>query len=160
MTWTRDDGYEVSDDRGRLDFSAVHGYLSRSYWSPGVPREIVERAAAGSMPFGLYAPDGAQVGYARVTSDRATFAYLADVYVLETHQGHGLGRWLMECVLAHPDLQGLRRWLLTTQDAHAFYEKLGWERCPFPERFMTIDHAALYLDSAPDRTEAGAPDSR
>ena len=148
MTWTRPDGFEVSDDRDRLDLDAVHAYLSRSYWSPGVPRDVVERAAAGSLPFGLYDPDGAQVGYARVTSDRATFAYLADVYVLESLQGRGLGRWLMECVLAHPDLQGLRRWLLTTQDAHTFYERLGFERCPFPERFMTIDHADLYRTDA------------
>jgi len=159
MTWARPDGYEVSDDRDRLDIGAVHGYLSRSYWSPGVPREIVERAAAGSLPFGLYAPDGAQVGYARVTSDRATFAYLADVFVLETHQGRGLGRWLMTCVRAHPDLQGLRRWLLTTQDAHGFYESLGWQRCPFPERFMTIDHADLYRHPAGLGAEAGAPDA-
>ena len=143
MTWTRD-GYEVSDDRDRLDFRAVHAYLTRSYWSPGVPREIVERSAAGSMPFGLYATDGAQVGYARVTSDRTTFAYVADVYVLEEHQGRGLGRWLMECVLAHSDLQGLRRWLLTTQDAHGLYEKVGFVRAPFPERFMTIDRPRLY----------------
>ena len=159
MTWARDDGFEVSDDRDRLDFEAVHGYLSRSYWSPGVPREIVERAAAGSLPFGLYAPDGAQVGYARVTSDRATFAYLADVYVLEELQGRGLGQWLMECVLGHPDLQGLRRWLLTTQDAHGFYEHLGWHRCPFPERFMTIDHDDLYRSPARLGTEADAPDA-
>lgn len=148
MTWTRPDGFEVSDDRDRLDFEAVHEYLSRSYWSPGVPRDVVERAATGSMPFGLYAPDGAQVGYARVTSDRATFAYLADVYVLEAHQALGLGRWLMACVREHPDLQGLRRWLLTTQDAHGFYESLGWARCPFPERFMTLDRADLYRAGA------------
>ncbi len=143
MTWTRD-GYEVSDDRDRLDLGAVHAYLTRSYWSPGVPRDVVERAAAGSLPVGLYAPDGAQVGYARVVTDRATFAYVADVYVLEEHQGRGLGRWLMECVLAHPALQGLRRWLLTTQDAHGLYEKVGFVRAPFPERFMTIDRPRLY----------------
>ena len=147
MTWARD-GYEVSDDRARLDVSVVHALLARSYWSPGVPRDVVEAAAAGSMPFGLYAPGGAQVGYARVVSDRATVAYVCDVVVVEAHRGRGLGAWLMACVRAHPELQGLRRWLLTTQDAHGFYERLGWDRCPFPERFMTIDR--------PDPYRAGA----
>lgn len=144
MTWTHPDGYEVSDDRDRLDFGAVHAYLTRSYWSPGVPREVVERAASGSIPFGLYTEAGDPVGYARVTTDRATFAYLHDVYVLETHRGLGLGRWLVECVLAHPDLQGLRRWLLTTQDAHGLYERVGFVRAPFPARFMVIDRPRLY----------------
>lgn len=144
MTWTHSDGYEVSDDPARLDAEAVHAYLTRSYWSPRIPRETVERAASGSMPFGLYAEAGAQIGYARVVSDRATFAYLCDVFVLETFQGVGLGRWLVACVLAHPDLQGLRRWLLTTQDAHGLYEQVGFVRAPFPERFMVIDRPRLY----------------
>lgn len=144
MTRTHADGFEVSDDPARLDLDAVWAYLTRSYWSPGVPREVVEAAAAGSLAVGLYAPEGPQIGYARVVSDRATFAYVCDVYVLDAHQGRGLGRWLMECLLAHPELQGLRRWLLTTQDAHTFYEGLGFERCPFPERFMTVDRPGLY----------------
>ena len=155
MTWTHPDGFTASDDRARLDLDAVHGYLSRSYWSPGVPREVVEQAAAGSLPVGLYDAEGAQVGYARVVTDRATFAYVCDVYVLDALQGRGLGAWLMRCVRAHPDLQGLRRWLLTTQDAHAFYERLGFARCPFPERFMTIDRPDLYRLG----TEAGTPDA-
>lgn len=144
MTWTNDAGFAVSDDRDRLDLDAAWAYLTRSYWSPGIPRALVERAADGSMPFGLYAPDGSQVGYARVVSDQATFAYVCDVFVLDAHQGQGLGRWLMTCILDHPDLQGLRRWLLTTQDAHDFYERIGFDRCPFPERFMTIDTPGLY----------------
>ena len=152
MTWARDD-YTVSDDPDRLDLEAVHAYLARSYWSPGVPLEVVRAAAAGSLAFGLY-HGGAQVGYARVVTDRATFAYVCDVYVLEDEQGQGLGRWLMTCVLAHPDLHGLRRWLLTTQDAHAFYQAVGFARTPFPERFMVIDHPSLYLEDAPDGLEA------
>ncbi|MDX1532001.1 MAG: GNAT family N-acetyltransferase [Rhodothermales bacterium] len=138
--------FSVSTDPARLDVDAVHAYLTRSYWSPGVPRAVVERAVRGSLPFGLYDGD-AQVGFARVITDAATFAYLADVYVLEAYQGRGLGGWLMDCVLAHPALQGLRRWLLTTQDAHAFYERLGFVRAPFPERFMTIDRPDLYRDA-------------
>lgn len=144
MSAEHPDGYALSDDPARLDLDAVHAFLTRSYWSPGIPRETVERAAAGSLAVGLYAPDGAQVGYARVVNDRATFAYLADVYVLEAHRGRGLGRWMVGQILAHPDLQGLRRWLLTTQDAHGLYERLGFVRAPFPERFMTIDRPNLY----------------
>ncbi|MEM0961285.1 MAG: GNAT family N-acetyltransferase [Bacteroidota bacterium] len=143
MTWTRD-GYEVSDDRDRLDIDAVHGYLTQSYWSPGIPLAVVTDAAGSSMPFGLYAPAGGQVGYARVVTDRTTVAYVCDVYVVDDLQQQGLGRWLMQCILDHPELQGLRRWILTTQDAHAFYERIGFERCPFPERFMTIDQPHAY----------------
>lgn len=143
MTWTYPDGFEVSDDTERLDLDAVHAFLTQSYWSPGVPRDVVERAATGSLALGLY--DGeTQIGFARAITDRATFAYVCDVYVLESHRGRGLGRWLMECLLAHPDLQGLRRWLLTTQDAHALYEHVGFVRAPFPERFMVIDRPRLY----------------
>ena len=143
MTWTHASGIELSDDAARLDLDAVHAYLARSYWSPGVPREVVARAVAGSLAVGLY--DGeAQVGYARVVTDRATFAYLCDVYVLESHRGRGLGTWMNACLLRHPELQGLRRWLLTTQDAHGVYERVGFVRAPFPERFMTIDHPDLY----------------
>lgn len=133
---SRADGNTVSDDPSRLDLDAVHAFLTTSYWSPGVSRETVARAAAHSLAVGLYAPDGAQVGFARAVSDRATFAYLADVYVLDAHRGRGLGRWLLESVLAHPELQGLRRWMLTTQDAHGLYEQVGFVRIPFPERLM------------------------
>lgn len=146
MERTHPDGYVASDDPARLDFDVIHGYLVQSYWSPGIPRQLVERAAAGSLPLGLY--DGvSQIGYARVISDRAAFAYLADVFVLDAYKGRGLGTWFMEQILDHPDLQGLRRWLLTTQDAHTFYERLGFVRNPFPERFMAIDRRNLYLDA-------------
>lgn len=144
MKRTHPDGYVASDDPGRLDFDVIHEYLVRSYWSAGIPRQLVERAAAGCLALGLY--DGvAQIGYARVITDRATFAYLADVFVLEAYQGHGLGTWFMQQILDHPDLQDLRRWLLTTQDAHSFYERLGFVPNPFPERFMVIAKENPYL---------------
>lgn len=144
MSFTRTrEGFTVSDDPARLDPAAIHAYLTRSYWAEGIPRETVERSLRASLCFGLYAGDE-QVGFARVVTDRACFAYLCDVYVLEAYRGRGLGVWLMECVLAHPDLQGLRRFLLTTQDAHGLYEKLGFVRVPFPERFMVIERSTLY----------------
>lgn len=126
MRRQRDDGYEVSDDPTRIDFDAVHGFLRTSYWSPGVSRATVERAAAGSLPMGLYAPDGAQAGYARAVTDRATFGYLADVFVLPEHRSRGLSRFLVRALIEHPELTTLRRWMLTTADAHGVYEALGF----------------------------------
>ena len=139
-------GVVWSDDPGRLDFDVIHGYLDQSYWSAHIPRQLVVRAAEGSMPFGLY-DAGAQIGYARLVTDKATFAYLADVFVLDAYKGHGLGTWFMQQILDHPDLQDLRRWLLTTQDAHTFYERLGFVRNPFPERFMVIAKENPYADA-------------
>ncbi len=136
-------GFTISGDPARLDPGAIHAYLTRSYWAKGIPFETVERSIRGSLCFGLYA-ETEQIGFARVITDRATFAYLCDVYVLEAYRGHGLGVWLMACVLEHPDLQRLRRFLLTTQDAHGLYEKVGFVRAPFPERFMVIDRPTLY----------------
>jgi len=126
MTWTHDDGYTVTDDPARVDLAVVHAYLTRSYWSPGIARDVVERAMRHSMPFALLAPDGAQVGYARVVTDRTSFGYLADVFVLDAHAGRGLGTWLVACIQAHPDLATLRRWMLVTRDAHGLYAKLGF----------------------------------
>lgn len=119
-------GYEISTDPARLDLDAIHGFLRTAYWSQGVAREVVERSIAHSLPFGLYAPDGAQAGFARVISDRAVFAYVGDVFVLPDHRGRGLGVWLVETMLAHPELQGLRRWHLATADAHALYARFGF----------------------------------
>jgi N-acetylglutamate synthase-like GNAT family acetyltransferase len=133
----------VSDDPGRLDLAVVHGFLSRSYWAEGIPRRTVERSIAHSIPFGVYhlplsaeTPAERQVGFARVVSDHATFAYLADVFVLEPYRGQGLGNWLVECVVAHPELQSLRRWMLATQDAHSLYRRFGWGPLATPDRFM------------------------
>ena len=138
MEWTRD-GYTISDDPARVDVDAVHRYLSEeSYWAPGVPREVVERSIKWSLPFGLYAPDGSLAGFARAVTDRAVFAYVADVFVLDAHRGRGLGMWLMEALVGHPDLQGLRRWVLYTEDAHGLYERFGFEPGRTPERYMEL----------------------
>ena len=127
-----------------MDLDAIHAYLSRSYWAEGVPREIVERSLLGSLAFGLF-HGGRQVGLARVVTDRATFAYLCDVYVLEEHHGRGLGRWLIESVMAHPDLQGLRRFSLVTRDAHALYNTFGFSALASPDGHMEIVRPGLYL---------------
>src|SRR6266851_1860298 len=123
----RRDGFTISTERARLDRDAVYRYLSgESYWASGLARGIFERAVDGSLPFGLYAEDGAQIGYARVVSDGAVFGWLSDVSVLAAHRGKGLGRWLVASVMAHPELQGLRRWMLSTRDAHEIYREFGF----------------------------------
>ena len=142
MEWTRD-GYTISDDPARVDVDAVHRYLSEeSYWAPGVPRDVVERSIAGSLPFGLYAPDGSLAGFARAVTDRAVFAYLADVFVLSEHRGRGFGVWLIQVVMEHPELQGLRRWVLYTEDAHGLYERFGFGPAATPERYMELSREA------------------
>src|SRR6188768_3947910 len=119
--------YEISTDTARLDFAVIHAYLTRSYWSPGIPLATVEKAARNSLCFGVYETStGAQVGFARVVTDHATFAYLCDVYVLEEHRGHGLGKLLMRAVMAHPALTGARRAMLGTRDAHGLYRQFGF----------------------------------
>ena len=136
MEWERG-GYLISDDRDRVDVETTWGFLRTSYWSPGVPREVVERSIAGSLCLGLYAPDGIQVGFARVVTDRATFAWLADVFVLEPHRGHGLGVWLVSTVLDHQDLEAVRAILLGTADAHELYARFGFE-VPELGRYMVL----------------------
>jgi GNAT superfamily N-acetyltransferase len=138
------DGYVVSTDRGRLDLSAVHRFLSTTYWSPGLPLDVLEKAVANSLVFGLYRSEE-QVGFARVITDRATFAYLCDVYILEAHRGNGLGTWFMESVRSHPDLQGLRRFVLITRDAHRLYERVGFQALAAPGRYMEIHRPNAYL---------------
>ena len=139
------DAYEISTDPARLDLDAIHAFLStEAYWSPGVSRDVVERSIEGSMPFGIYhlAGSGEQVGFARVVTDRATFAWIADVYVLASHRGHGLGKRLVAEILEHPELQGLRRWLLATADAHDLYRRFGFGPVENPGRFMALEDAA------------------
>ena len=148
------DGYTVSSDRARLDIDAVHAYLTACYWSTGIPRETVARAIAHSLGFGLYAPDGAQVGFARVVTDHATFAYLCDVYVLDAHRGRGLGEWLVGFALADPALQGLRRVILATRDAHGLYERFGFGAPRWPDAYMDIVRPDIYRSNAgPDGAE-------
>ena len=132
--------YEISDDPSRLDLDAIHAFLStEAYWSPGVTRSTVERSIDGSLAFGVYvAGSGEQVGFARVVTDRATFAWIADVYVLSEHRGNGLGKRLVETILGHGELQGLRRWFLATADAHGLYRQFGFTPLVGPERFMAL----------------------
>jgi len=129
--------YLISTDSSRLDLGVVHDFLSTSYWAVGVPLEVVERSIENSLVFGVYEGEE-QVGFARVVTDYATFAYLADVFVLESHRGRGLGKWLIEAVVSHPDLQELRRWMLATGDAHELYRKYGFAGLGCPEIFMEI----------------------
>ena len=144
--WRRGE-YEISTDPARIDIDVVHGYLRRSYWAEDIPREVVARAVSNSLNFGLYAAGG-QVGFARVITDHATYAYIADVFVLEEHRGRKLAVWLMECVAAHPRLQGLRRWSLGTADAHKLYEKSGFTSMANPERWMEKAYPDVYKRGA------------
>ncbi|MEO8753102.1 MAG: GNAT family N-acetyltransferase [Casimicrobiaceae bacterium] len=134
---------EVSTARERLDLGVIHGFLAASYWAAGIPRATVERALEGSLNFGLYR-EGTQIGFARFVADGATFAYLADVFVLDGYRGQGLAKWLVGMALTHPALQGLRRVLLATRDAHALYAQLGFKPLPHPERFMEIFAPDVY----------------
>jgi GNAT superfamily N-acetyltransferase len=140
--WRREQ-YLVSTDKRRLDLAVIHGFLTASYWSPGIPLETVQRAIAHSLAFGVYDGDQ-QIGMARVISDYTTFAYVADVFILDAYRGQGLGLWLMECVIAHPHLQGLRRWTLFTRDAHGLYEKVGFKRSEVPDRLMERAFPNIY----------------
>jgi GNAT superfamily N-acetyltransferase len=142
-------GYTISTDPARLDRDAIHRYLSEeSYWAAGIARETFERSVANSLPFGLYAPDGSQAGFARVVSDFAVYAWLGDVFVLDAHRERGLGVWLVETVLAHPDLQSLRTFTLKTADAHSLYARFGFVTATDPTRFMER-HSPRRGDGAP-----------
>jgi GNAT superfamily N-acetyltransferase len=132
--WQRD-GYLISTDASMLDLEVVHGYLSRSYWAAGVPEDVVRRSIENSLCFGVYRGEE-QAGFARVVTDRTTFAYLADVFVLEEHRGQGIGKWLVEVILSHPELQGLRRWMLATRDAHDLYRRYAFTELARPGLFM------------------------
>lgn len=133
--WNKD-GYTISTERARLDLGLIHRYISEeSYWGQGRALEVVRRSIENSLPFGVY--EGAEmVGFARVVTDYATFAWIADVFMVEGHRGRGLSKWLMEVILAHAELQGFRRWLLATKDAHGLYRRFGFEELRRPERFM------------------------
>jgi len=142
QTWNRDD-YTISTDQARLNVDAIHAFLSQSYWATNIPRDVVERSLRNALCFGLYRDD-AQVGLTRVVTDRATMAYVGDVYVLPEHRGRGLSKWMMECVLAHPDLQHLRRWMLITKDAHGLYRQFGFRELKRPEGFMERHDPDIY----------------
>ncbi|HEY8601823.1 MAG TPA: GNAT family N-acetyltransferase [Thermomicrobiales bacterium] len=147
--WQRGE-YTISTDPGRIDLALVHHFLRQSYWAEGIPLAIVERSIHHSLPFGIYL-GAAQVGFARIISDRATFAYLADVFVLEGFRGRGLGKWLMETILAHPELQDLRHWFLGTADAHGLYRQFGFEDLAEPGKFLSRGKSGLYQRMAAER---------
>ena len=142
--------YLISDDPARLDATAIHAYLTRSYWSENIPLEVVRRALLGSLCIGAYGPDGAQVGLVRIISDHATFAYLCDVYVLEEHRRHGLAREMLALTMCHPQLQGLRSWSLRTRDAHPLYAQFGFKPVPNPDSYMVLRFPDVYRQVADD----------
>jgi len=134
----------TSTDRERLNLAVIHGFLTNCYWAKGISRDVVARSIEHSLCFGIYDGGGAQVGFARVVSDYATVAYLGDVFVLESHRGRGLSKWLMECVMQHPALQNLRRWILLTRDAHGLYSQFGFTPIETPERYMELHRPNVY----------------
>jgi GNAT superfamily N-acetyltransferase len=134
----------ISTEPARLDLNVIHGFLTNCYWAKGIPREIVARSIEHSLCFGVYDGSGAQVGFARVVSDFATVAYLGDVFILESHSGRGLSKWLMECMMRHSALQNLRRWILLTRDAHGLYAQFGFAPVSSPERYMELHRPDVY----------------
>lgn len=151
--------YTISTDKNQLDLPFIHSFLSKeAYWSLNIPFETVQRAIAGSLCFGVYHtpqpgqttpgdPETSpftQVGFARIITDYATIAYLGDVFIIPPHRGHGLSKWLMQEVMAHPNLQGLRRWVLLTADAHELYRKFGWVSIPHPEKYIELHDPNVY----------------
>lgn len=136
--------FVISTDRERLSLDVVHGFLTNCYWAKCIPLEVVARSIEHSLCFGVYEDRGRQVGFARVVSDFATVAYLGDVFVLESHRGRGLSKWLMECVTEYPALQNLRRWILLTSDAHGLYSQFGFTPVQAPERYMELHRPDVY----------------
>jgi N-acetylglutamate synthase-like GNAT family acetyltransferase len=138
------EGYVISSDPDRLDLETIHRFLAQeSYWAKAIPKPLVERMIRNALCWGVYHRTG-QIGFARVITDKATFAYLADVFILPAHRGAGLSKALVRTILAEPDLQGLRRWMLVTMDAQSLYEQLGFSIAPNPERYMEIHRPGLY----------------
>lgn len=138
------DGFTIATDKSRLDIPFIHSFLSgQSYWAKGIPLATVERAIDNSLCFGVYDKQ-TQIGFARIISDHATVAYLGDVFIVSSHRGLGLSKWLMEAIIAYPELQGLRRWILLTGDAHGLYEKYGFKKLANPDRYMELHNPGVY----------------
>lgn len=137
------DGFEIDDDKARLDRDVIHAFLNTSYWAAGIPRDVMERSIQGSDCFGLYQGE-AQVGFARLVTDGATFAYLCDVFILPEFRRHGLAKWLCKTLIGLPRYHGLRRWLLATRDAHEIYRPLGFSELSGPAKFMEINDRSVY----------------
>lgn len=141
------EGFRISSEFEEMDLDAIHAYISNSYWAIDIPKCTLERAMQNSICFGVFDSMQAQVGFARAVTDYATYAYLADVYILEEFRGKGLSKWLMSSVMSHPKLQGLRRITLATRDAHGLYEKFGFKRLAEPEIFMEAWNPNVYKDA-------------
>lgn len=144
------DNYRISTDPALLNIDVIHKYLSlESYWAAGIPREVVEKSIRHSLCFGLY-DEQQQIGFARLVTDKATFAYLADVFIMEAQRKKGLSKWLIETIQAHPELQQLRRWMLGTRDAHGLYEQFGWKQLDEAacKRFMQLHNPGVYTSDA------------
>jgi len=140
----RKDNFLISTDKSKLDVNLIHNYLSNdSYWANGIPFDTVKKSIDNAVCFGLYENDK-QIGFARVVTDKATFGYLGDVFILESHRGKGLSKWLMECILKHPELQGFRRWILLTRDAQSLYEQFGFTQFHAPDRCMELWFPDVY----------------
>ena len=137
-------GYTISNDPADIDYDALHTFMSASYWSRGIPRETMERSIRGSLPFVLRDDRGRLAGFARVVTDRATFGYIGDLFVLPEHRGKGLSKRLMEAIMAHPELQNFRRWMLATSDAHGLYEKFGFRPLAAPDVLMERHDPNVY----------------
>ena len=138
-------GYSISSNPKEMDLSVIHGYLSSSYWAKGIPLQVMEKAVNNSLCFGVFTNTGEQVAFARMITDYATSAYLADVFVLEKHRGKGISKWLVKTIIEYPDLQGLRRMLLATSDAHCLYQQFGFTPLNSPELFMELHQPDVYL---------------
>jgi GNAT superfamily N-acetyltransferase len=142
MEWTKDD-FRISTDKNSVNAAYVHQQLNQTYWAEGIPRDVVKKAIRGSLCFGVYHQQQ-QVGFARVITDEATFAYLCDVFIDEAYRGKGLGKWLMDVIMGYPTLQGLRRFMLATRDAHGLYEQYGFGPLTFTDRWMHIHWPDVY----------------
>lgn len=152
---TKREDFLISTDPAKLDVTAIHAFLTCSYWSEGIDEPTVRRSIANSLCFGIFWSER-QIGFARVVTDRSTFAYLADVFVVDEFKGRGLSKWMMEVIVGHPDLQGLRRWLLATRDAHDLYRKYGFAALAAPGRFMERYDADAYRRPPPTAAGDGA----
>jgi N-acetylglutamate synthase-like GNAT family acetyltransferase len=138
-------GYTISTDNSKIDIGVVHDYLcNHSYWAKGIPYDTVKRSIENAVCFGVYDSENRLVGFARVITDKSTIAYIGDVYVLEEHRGKGLSKWLMECIIKHPELQGLRRWILLTKDAHGLYKQFGFTELEDTTIYMELRNKNVY----------------
>jgi N-acetylglutamate synthase-like GNAT family acetyltransferase len=143
ITEWRKDGYLISTDKSKIDVQTVHHFISKSYWAEGIPKDVLQRSIDNSLCFAIYHQDKL-VGFARVISDAATFAYLADVFIVPEERGRGLSGWLMKVIVDHPQLKGLRRFILATKDAHGLYAKFGFTPFDKPERWMQRHNPEVY----------------